>query len=55
MPERLQCSEEIASPAGRTINKAGLAFRQGQAEVLSQVSKPKELTRLGFIVHQWKL
>jgi hypothetical protein len=48
MPERLQCAEGSAWPAGRAINEAGLAFRQSQAEVLSQVSKPKEPTRLGY-------
>ena len=48
MPERLQCSEESAWSAGRAINEAGLAFRQSQAEVLSQASKPKEPTRLGL-------
>jgi hypothetical protein len=48
MPERLQCSEEIAWPAARAINEAGLAFRQSQAEVLSLVSKPKEPSGLGL-------
>jgi len=47
-------TEESAWLAGRAINEAGLAFRQSQAEVLSQVSKPKEPTRLGYR-HQWKL